>query len=456
MTSVTAAPRHHHRRPLQSAVLVALLLIPVFGSFYPWDISVGQLPALPSPPHIGSGADRAQSDRPAQKQKTSPVAEKTTGPTDAGSGKNTTTPGGAGATLSGLLRTVFIGGLMMLGLAGALVFGLLLLVGSRPSVPGPPGRPTPQPRPSRPAAPQQTHPPQVPPRSRPQRAKAEPDSLPRRREPKRPRYLEPALFVNDGAWKVIAASVQGTSHLKTDKPCQDASYSTILPGSLLIGAVADGAGSAPFSDEGAQIAVKRAVDTVADAVQLNVGSGASPHAPFTTDQWHEVLRAAMQVALGHVELGAALRGTKPRDFATTLLLFAGLRDGLVAAQIGDGAIVIRDCAGHLHAITTPQSGEYANTTTFLVSPGAFDTVQHRVWDRAYTGVAAFTDGLQRLALAMPSGDPHGPFFTPLFDFADRAHDSGKAIEEIDAFLRSSKVAERADDDLTLMVARKTS
>ena len=278
----------------------------------------------------------------------------------------------------------------------------------------------------------------------------------RRREPKRPRYLEPALFVNDGAWKVIAASVQGTSHLKTDKPCQDASYSRILPGSLLIGAVADGAGSARFSDEGAQIAVKRAVDTVADAVQLNVGTGASPDVPFTTDQWHEVLRAAMQVALGHVELGAALRGAKPRDFAATLLLFAGLRDSLVAAQIGDGAIVIRDREGHLHAITTPQSGEYANTTTFLVSPGAFDSVQHRVWENAYTGVAAFTDGLQRLALAMPSGDPHGPFFTPLFDFADRAHDSGEAIDEIDAFLRSSKVAQRADDDLTLMVARKTS
>ena len=169
---------------------------------------------------------------------------------------------------------------------------------------------------------------------------------------------------------MIAASVQGTSHLKTDKPCQDASYCRILPGNLLIGAVADGAGSAPFSDEGAQIAVKRAVDSIVDAVQLSVAGGASPEAPFTTDQWQHVLRAAMQVALGHVELGAALRGTASRDFATTLLLFAGLRDCLMAAQIGDGAIVIRDLTGQLHAITTPQNGEYANTTTFLVSPRA--------------------------------------------------------------------------------------
>ena len=99
---------------------------------------------------------------------------------------------------------------------------------------------------------------------------------------------------------------------------------------------------------------------------------------------------------------------------------------------------------------------YRDGDIVLVSPGALDSVQHRVWDRAYTGVAALTDGLQRLALAMPTGDPHGPFFTPLFAFADRAAEKGKAIEELDSFLRSGKVADRADDDLTLMVARKTS
>ena len=31
----------------------------------------------------------------------------------------------------------------------------------------------------------------------------------------------------------------------------------------------------------------------------------------------------------------------------------------------------------------------------------------------------FSDGLQRLALKLPEGTPHAPFFTPLFRFATR-------------------------------------
>ena len=256
------------------------------------------------------------------------------------------------------------------------------------------------------------------------------------------------MFVEDGRWKVIAASVAGTSHAKTDTPCQDATYSRVVRGDVLVAGVADGAGSARYGDEGSRIAVKTAVDTVADAVE---------RAPaLTAAQWQHVLRAAMRVALGHIEAEAALRGAQPRDLATTLLLFAATSRLLVAAQIGDGAIVVRDANGGLHALTTPQSGEYANTTTFLVSPDAFKSVQHKVWEQAYTGIAAFTDGLQRLALVLPKGDPYDKFFNPLFEFAERRDDRHKAIETIDAFLSSGKVRQRTDDDLTLMLARKIS
>lgn len=266
--------------------------------------------------------------------------------------------------------------------------------------------------------------------------------------------MPPALFVDDGAWKVVAVSVAGTSHARTAQPCQDAAYCRVLSRTVLIGAVADGAGSARFSDEGAQIAVKKAVDTLAEAIERATGS--HPRTPHLTgDEWHHVLRTAMYVALANIELRAAMRAAPSRDLATTLLLFVAMPQHLVAAQIGDGAIVVRDATGQLRAITTPLSGEYANTTTFLVSPDAFKALQYQVWNGPYNGVAAFTDGLQRLALTMPQGAPHAPFFTPLFDFAERARDARTAIEEIDAFLRSGKVTERADDDLTLLVARVT-
>jgi hypothetical protein len=263
--------------------------------------------------------------------------------------------------------------------------------------------------------------------------------------PPPPPYDPEPWFVKEGMWKAVGASVAGTSHARRNQPCQDASYCRLLAGRILVGAVADGAGSARYGGEGAQVAARAAVDAVA------------AHAPRldrldSADHWHRVLRAAMDVARGQVEVSATLYGLPPKEFATTLLLFVGRPGSVIAAQIGDGAVIVQDATGGFHALTTPQNGEYANTTTFLVSPGAFKTVQHQAWDGPFTGIGALTDGLQRLALVMPTGQPHPNFFSPLFKFMAGA-DGADATDELIGFLRSDKVASRADDDLTLMLAR---
>ena len=50
-----------------------------------------------------------------------------------------------------------------------------------------------------------------------------------------------------GRWRVIRASVQGTSHAKTGQPCQDSSSVGVgAPDGMLVAAVADGAGSATY------------------------------------------------------------------------------------------------------------------------------------------------------------------------------------------------------------------
>jgi hypothetical protein len=258
----------------------------------------------------------------------------------------------------------------------------------------------------------------------------------------------PTFFFNEGGWKVVSASVPGTSHGKSGLPCQDASHCKILAGRLLVGAVADGAGSSSYGDEGARIASRVAVETIAENV-------AHLSASLSVERWQRLQLAAMQAARGHIEASAAAIDAPVREFATTLLLFTAMPDMIVASQIGDGAIVFRESHGELRGLTAPQSGEYVNTTTFLVSPDAFKTVQHQVWRGPYSEIAAFTDGLQRLALSMPKAVPHAPFFAPLFDFVEKA-DSRRAIDELDAFLRSEKVTARADDDLTLFLARPTS
>ena len=249
-------------------------------------------------------------------------------------------------------------------------------------------------------------------------------------------------FVHNGSWKAMWVSVPGTSHARSGQPCQDAAYGKVSRGHVFVAAVADGAGSAPHGGRGAQIAVRAAVDTISDRLADSKAD---------VQQWQRYLTAAMRVAHAEIEIAAAAHNTKSRDFATTLLLFVAMADVVVAAQVGDGCIVVQGPDGKLSALTSPQGGEYANTTTFLVSPDAHEVVQTRVWRGPYRGVAAFTDGLQRLALDMPKAVPHAPFFAPLFDFADSVTSGEKAVGELSEFLKSSKVKDRADDDLTLLL-----
>ena len=55
-------------------------------------------------------------------------------------------------------------------------------------------------------------------------------------------------------WKIIGASVAGTSHLKQGKTCDDAhAHWQDEDGSLLL-VVADGAGSARYAEKGARVA----------------------------------------------------------------------------------------------------------------------------------------------------------------------------------------------------------
>jgi hypothetical protein len=67
-------------------------------------------------------------------------------------------------------------------------------------------------------------------------------------------------------------------------------------------------------------------------------------------------------------------------------------------------------------------------------------------------IGVLTDGLQMLALNMLVGEPHKPFFFPLFDFVANAEDKVVAKEQLVKFLCSERITNRTDDDLTLIIA----
>lgn len=246
-------------------------------------------------------------------------------------------------------------------------------------------------------------------------------------------------------WRVVAASVGGTSHLKTNQLCQDAHHWQLLPDNILVAAVADGAGSATDGKIGAMVATEAAVENICSK-QI------SRRSLLNDEEVRIILNEAILCAKQSVEDEAKSCDKQPQDLATTLIITIATPELVAVVQIGDGMAVAKDRIGNLLALTIPDHGEYINATTFLTSPNALNTAQMRLWREAIVNVGVLTDGLQMLALNMAVGAPHKPFFFPLFDFAANAEDKGEAKEQLVKFLRSERITQRTDDDLTLIIA----
>lgn len=249
-------------------------------------------------------------------------------------------------------------------------------------------------------------------------------------------------------WRVIGASVQGTSHQKRDTPCQDAHGYRVLAGEVVLVAVADGAGSAERSHEGAQCAV----ETVLVAVEAALAEGEPQDAAAWEVLLAEAFRQARQAIL---QLGAG-DDLSPRAFATTLTCAVACDAALAIGQIGDGIVVAGAKDGELFAATQPQRGEYANETFFLTMAEALQQVEIHVYPGAVEALAVMSDGLIRLAMNLATYEPHVPFFRPLLAFAAQAEDSADAEAQLASLLASERVCARTDDDKTLVLVARSS
>jgi hypothetical protein len=245
--------------------------------------------------------------------------------------------------------------------------------------------------------------------------------------------------------RVVAASVCGTGHSKNQQLCQDAHHWQLLANNVLVIAAADGAGSAKLGKVGSMIAVETAIEHLA-AQEITDDILANDHL------LGNLLTDTMLLARKAIETEADVCNHQPHDLATTLILTIATPEIVVVGQIGDGLAVAKNSMGNLMALTIPSNGEYINQTTFLTSPDALETAQIKIWREDIVNVGVLTDGLQMLALNMIVGEPHKPFFLPLFQFVENAEDKILAKEHLMRFLSSDKITQRTDDDLTLVLA----
>jgi hypothetical protein len=241
-------------------------------------------------------------------------------------------------------------------------------------------------------------------------------------------------------WRSIGAKAKGIAHAADGSPCQDAFAYASLGAELAAIAVADGAGSAPCSKTGAEIAVDRAVRylrNVADVLRTDQSS------------WPIAMRGSFDAARGSIVDHARVQAMPASEFATTLQVVLLGHSTCCYARVGDGGGVGR-IGGTLVPLAPAPGNGYANETRFLTSadsdPEVFVLADH------VSDCAVFTDGIQHLAMQLAQWKPYDPFFTPLFDFVRTSPDAALAQDSLHELLGADRIDRRTDDDRTLVIS----
>jgi hypothetical protein len=155
--------------------------------------------------------------------------------------------------------------------------------------------------------------------------------------------------------------------------------------------------------------------------------------------------------LRHLDAIAEREQTTTDQLACTILCGIISQKRSVFGQIGDGCWVIeKDNA--IVPITWPQTGEFANLTTFITTKDSIKDMQFEKVEGQITSVAAFTDGIQTISLNLATHDAHIPFFKPIFDDVKNSDEETSLIAPLQTFLNSEYVNNRTDDDKTLVLA----
>ena len=176
-------------------------------------------------------------------------------------------------------------------------------------------------------------------------------------------------------------SITGKSHLQQDSPCQDAHYIRRLENGWFVGAVADGVGSCANADEGAQLAVKTAVDFVCDYMPYD----------YSIISTKSMLRTALNHTMKTILRHAEARELPAENFDTTLSLVIYDGKRIIYAHSGDGAIIGLTVFGELIEITRRQKGE--DGVSMIPLRAGYTTWEIDHYEEELAGVLAVTDGV---------------------------------------------------------------
>ncbi|MEP6924711.1 MAG: PP2C family serine/threonine-protein phosphatase [Pyrinomonadaceae bacterium] len=255
--------------------------------------------------------------------------------------------------------------------------------------------------------------------------------------------------MHSSQWKIVSASIAGTSHVAKNSECQDSFVwrTTECKDEVLVVIVSDGAGSAKRAKVGADTTCATMMQEIQTVVETDLGIHKITRKHVV--EWLNLLRTQFQIL-------AETEKLETGDFACTLLAAIIQGEKGIFLQIGDGGMVYTatEAPDEFHLVIEPQQGEYANTTNFVTDLTAADILRFEVLEKRIDEIAIFTDGLQRIALDYQTNTAHAPFFRPMLAPLRSEKVSPNLSEKLHDFLDSPKINERTDDDKTLILASR--
>jgi hypothetical protein len=248
-------------------------------------------------------------------------------------------------------------------------------------------------------------------------------------------------------WKFTNTSVRGSAHFQNSLPCQDWSASRLVgpKKNVVVSALSDGAGSARFAEEAAQLVSEGAInyfvrelDRHPDPVSVITAYDRCDGKLMIQEQQRMLLQLAEE------------RRTTLQDFASTLLVAIAHPEVSLFFQVGDGCWSASR-GGILGAVTWPTQGEFVGQTEFVTSQTAARSFQMGRVSGKLDFIAGISDGLERLALDMHGCFPHPPFFGPLARRLKSEMDADTFQTGLRQLLESERVCSRTDDDKSLIL-----
>ena len=276
---------------------------------------------------------------------------------------------------------------------------------------------------------------------------------------------------------MIAASRRGRSHAHSGTFRDDEFELQVIEGEQwYVMAVADGAGSAPYSRRGSQIACDKAMEILAtkldERLTADLGALAGAWTRDPNEQLQAQVRNRIYEALSHAAYAgykaiceeAEAMGETAKAFHTTLLLtivrqydfgyFIG------TWWVGDGAVGVLQRGKYHKLMGNPDGGEYAGQTRFLTMPEIWAdgaTVAKRIeFDvvKDFTAVMLMSDGVSdpkfHTDYNMLQRENWDALWDELSEAVDMEHDNLKADEQLLDWLDFWAAGEHDDRTIAIL------